>query len=71
MGQKSKPPPLREPKPGELDTGYMPCRCGGEFRAFFGDEAQVVHTLPMCPQFEELDPVSFLVWVRTGSASHA
>lgn len=48
-------------------VGPMPCRCGGKFYATTEDYA-VTHTLPLCPQFEELDPIAFMQWTRLGDA---
>lgn len=50
-------------------TGSIKCRCGGDLATCetADGRAGVVHTLPTCAEFDEInDPADFLRWVRTG-----
>ncbi len=61
-------------KKGDVETTYnhieMECPCGGT--AIYaedqdGEPHSLLHTMPMCAQFESLAPVDYLKWRRTTS----
>jgi hypothetical protein len=56
-----KPPTLVDEQP-------TPCRCGGEIWITYDELGPfgVLHGVPPCPAFRELEPTNFLRWVRMG-----
>lgn len=48
-------------------TPTMRCPCGGSYEADISSYA-VLHSVPFCSHFENLDVVDFLKWARVNGA---
>lgn len=42
------------------------CPCGGRWFAGTDPEPSVVHTKPICEEFDKLEPEDYLKWIREG-----
>jgi hypothetical protein len=50
-------------KPDIVAKPLGKCPCGGDLAYSDGDDAAVLHSMPMCAEYEARDVVSFLRWV--------
>jgi len=56
----------------DIEIDGSPCRCGGTFSVGYTADGRrqgtVLHSLPPCAKYNELDVNDFLQWSRIGDA---
>ena len=45
-------------------TDFTCCFCGADCHADTSDGGSVLHVMPMCKKFEEMDPLEFVIACR-------